>query len=298
MSASAPVQYSQIGAGRPAPRRVWLPWRATALATCFAAVLFGVQAKAQLTASDPARGGENADFVQKLNSQIPLDLEFRDSSGMTVRLGDLFGSKPVILVPVYYNCPSMCTLALNGTMDVLNAIPFSAGEDFTVVTFSFDHKETHILADQKKQAYLEQYSRPKAAEGWRFLVGDEASIKALTEAIGFSFQYVPALDEFAHRSGLVLATRDGVISRYFPGVVYEPRDVRFGLIEASEGRIGSAVEKLFLLCYHYDPAVGSYGLVISRVINFSCILTVLVLGAVLFAFFRKERVSRILPANA
>lgn len=231
-------------------------------------------------------------FEQRLDNQVPLDLPFRDARGQSVVLGDYFGDQPVVLCLVYYECPMLCTLVLNGLVDCLNELPFEIGEEFQVVTLSFDHEETHVLAAAKKAAYLDLYECGDATDGWHFLVGEEEPVRQLADAVGFSFKYIPEQDEYSHRSGIVLLTPGGRVSRYFPGVLYEPQNVKFGLIEASENKIGSVVDKLFLLCYHYDPTVGTYGLLIHRVINLACTATVIALGAVVAVFVMKERKSK------
>lgn len=235
---------------------------------------------------------EEMTFQQKLNAQVPLDLTFRDETGRRVRLNDYFGEKPVLLSLVYYECPMLCTLILNGMVDALNRIPFNIGNDFNVVTVSFDHEETHVLAAAKKRAYLEQYQKEGGEQGWHFLVSEKEPISRLAEAVGFQYKYDPATDEYSHRSGIILLTPDGKVSRYFPGAQYEPTDIRLGLVEASQHKIGSFVDKLFLLCYHYDPTVGKYGIVITRIINIGCGITILVLGLALFVMLRRERAVR------
>ena len=228
-------------------------------------------------------------FEQNLNAQVPLDLTFRNDEGAVVKLGDYFGDKPVVLSLVYYECPMLCTLVLNGLTECMNELPFDAGQEFTSLTISFDHEETHVLAAKKKAGYLEQYKRPGAADGWDFLVGDEAAIKKLTETVGFGFEFVPDTGEYAHKSGIIVLTPGGVVSRYFPGIEYDARDVRLGLVDASASKIGSVVDRLFLLCYHYDPAIGKYGLLINRVVNTACMITLICLLAGLWILFKREK---------
>ena len=197
---------------------------------------------------------------QKLNEQVPLGLVFHDEAGRDAPLSSFFQSnKPVILVPVYYRCPMLCTQILAGVESSLKAISLNPGRDFEVVSFSFDPKDTPETATSKKQLYLQRYGRPGTANGWHFLTGDAANIKALTDSVGFHFKYDPKTDQFAHASGIMVLTPDGHISKYFYGVDYAPRDLRLGLVEASQDKIGNPVDRILLFCYHYDPATGKYG---------------------------------------
>lgn len=233
---------------------------------------------------------EAVQFEQKLNAQIPLDLSFRDSTGSTLVLRDLFErGKPVILTIVYYECPSICNEVLNGLVMTLKEIPYLVDKDYTIVTVSFDHQETHVLAAGKKAAYIESLGRDGAERDWHFLVGEENAIAKLCDAVGFGFQYVAAADEFAHRSGILVATEDGVVSRMLPGMIYEPHTLRLSLADASKGTIGTLVDRIALLCYHYDPAIGRYSLAIMNIVRAGCFLVVAALGILLFAHFRWEK---------
>ena len=238
-------------------------------------------------AQEPAM--EAIPFEQRLDAQVPLDLAFRDAEGRKVTLSQYFGEKPVVLSLVYYECPMLCTLVLNGLVAGLKDVPFTVGRDFEAVTVSFDHEETHVLAAAKKKAYLADYGRPGAADGWHFLVGEKASVDALCDAVGFGFQYDPQTDEYAHRSGIYLLTPEGRVSRVFPGIEYPPLDLRLGLVEASNHRIGTVVDRLALLCYHYDPKEGAYSFFVMNIIRTGCFLTVGALAAALFVFIRRER---------
>lgn len=231
-------------------------------------------------------------FEQRLNALVPLDLTFRDETGARIQLRDLVNDKPVLLALVYYECPMLCTLVLNGMTDAMREVAFTPGREYTALTVSFDHEETHVLAAAKKAAYLEEFGRAGAGEGWHFLVGDEAPIAQLADAVGFGFEYIPETGEYAHKSGIILLTPEGRVSRYFPGVEYDPTGLRLGLVEASENRIGGLVDRLFLLCYHYDPATGKYGLLINRVVNTACTITLFVVLGGLAYFFRQERRPR------
>jgi protein SCO1/2 len=225
---------------------------------------------------------------QKLNDSIPLDRAFRDAHGNRVELGEYFGSKPVILTLVYYSCPMLCTQVLNGLNRSLKEIPMEMGRDFRVVTVSIDPTERPILAEAKQVMYAGMYGRPGAAEGWRFLTGSEREIKQLANAVGFRYAYDPDSKQFAHASVIMILTPEGKISRYLYGIQYPQRDLRLGLVEASNGKIGSPVDQILLFCYHYDPHTGKYGLLISRIIQLSGLLTVLIGAVFLIFLFRGE----------
>lgn len=227
-------------------------------------------------------------FEQRLNAQLPLDLPFVDEAGERVRLGDYFGRKPVVLAFVYYECPMLCTQVLNGLESALRVIDESIGREFDVVTVSFDPSETPVLAAGKKKAYLERYKRPEAEQGWHFLTGDESSIAALTKAAGFSYVYDADTRQFAHASGIVIATPEGKLSRYFFGIDYAPRDVKFALIESSSGKVGALADRLLLYCYHYDPATGNYGFVAMRAVRIGGAVTLAVLFGFMFVSIRRD----------
>jgi protein SCO1 len=231
---------------------------------------------------------------QKLDAHAPLDLVFRDENGRQVPLSTYFHSgKPVLLAPVYYRCPMLCTQILNGVASALKVVSFSPGQEFEVVAFSFDPKDTPELAAAKKQSYLRRYGREGTANGWHFLTGDEANIKPLMDAVGFHYKYDPQTDQYAHASGIMVLTPEGRVSKYFYGVEYSPRDLRLGLVEASQNKIGSAVDQLLLFCYHYDPTTGKYGAVVITLIRTAGSAFVLALAAwVIFAFRRERRSGR------
>ena len=227
-------------------------------------------------------------FEQRLNEQLPLDLPFKDESGRTVKLGDYFGRKPVVLTFVYYECPMLCTQVLNGLESSLRVINETVGKEFDIVTVSFDPKETPVLASGKKKAYLARYQRPAAEQGWHFLTGDQASIDALTKAAGFNYSWDEASHQFAHASGIVVVTPAGKVSRYFFGIDYSPRDVKFALIESSHGKIGTLAERLLLYCYHYDPARGHYGFVAMRAVRIGGGVTLLALAGFVLVSLRSD----------
>jgi protein SCO1 len=243
----------------------------------------------------PADQGQVAQMVnqigidQHLGGQLPLDLPLRDEHGKTVRLGKFFGDKPVVLLLVYYRCPMLCTQVLNGFLKSSQAVKFTIGHEYEVVTVSFDPRETPELAAEKKAAYVRAYRREGAARGWHFLTGSKQSIERLTQAVGFRYRYDPKSEQFAHASGIVVATPDGKLSRYLYGIEYDPRNLRLALVESGEKRIGSPVDAVLLLCFHYDPMTGKYGLVIANVMRLAGSLTVLVLGGFLTVMYRQER---------
>ncbi|HWQ34672.1 MAG TPA: cytochrome c oxidase subunit II [Blastocatellia bacterium] len=218
---------------------------------------------------------------QRLNAQVPLDLVFRDEEGRSVHLGDYFNGKPVVLSLAYYKCPMLCTQVLNGLTGSLKTLAFDIGDQYNVITVSFNPRDSSNLAAAKKEAYLLRYNRPGAERGWHFLTGDETSIKALTDAVGFHYAYDEKLDQYAHASGILLLTPQGRVARYFYGIEYKPLDLRLGLIEAAQNKIGSPVDQLLLFCYHYDPATGKYGPVVMNMLRLGGIITVVVLAALI-----------------
>lgn len=233
----------------------------------------------------------NVGIDQRLDQQVPLDLAFRNEAGETVTLGSLLRGKPVILNLVYYECPMLCTLVLNGLLSAMKALPFDAGQEFDVITVSFDPKDTPALAAKKKATYLAEYRRPGAEHGWHFLTGDAPSIERLAAAVGFRYRYDPERKEFAHAAGLEVMTPKGVIARYFFGVEFSPRDLKFGLMEAAENRIGSPIDQLLLFCYHYDPSTGRYSSAALTGIRAAGLLTLLALGGFIVWAIRRERVG-------
>ncbi len=235
---------------------------------------------------------------QKLNAQIPLDAMFKDEQGRSVALGSYFGSAPVVLSLVYYQCPMLCTQVLNGMVDAFKGLPYTPGREFTVVTVSIDPREKPPLAQEKKDGYLQSYGRPEAAEGWHFLTGDEASIRKLADAVGFHYLYDEKTGQFAHAAGIMVVTPQGRLSHYLYGIEYSPKDLRFALMDASQGRIGSVVDKLVLLCYHYDPSTGKYSLVIANIFRGAGAVTILVLGGCVLYLLRREKRKNVRPAIA
>ena len=228
-------------------------------------------------------------FDQRIGETIPLDTTFRDESGRTVRLGEYFGHRPVVMVFAYYDCPMLCTQVINGLSSALKVLSLEPGTDFEIVTVSFDPHDTPASATAKKNMYLERYKRPGAAAAWHFLSGDQASIDRLTKAAGFRYVWDAPTKQFAHPTGVIVLTPDGRLARYLFGIEYGPRDLRYALVEASDGRVGNTVDALLLYCYHYDPMTGRYGLVVMRLMRIAGAATVVALGAFIFVMFRREK---------
>jgi protein SCO1/2 len=226
---------------------------------------------------------------QKLNEPLPLGLEFVDESGRAVKLGEYFGKRPVVLALVYYECPMLCTQVLNGLVSALGVMNFTVGRDFDVVAVSFDPGETPELARGKKAAYVDRYKRPGSETGWHFLTGSQHSITQLTRAVGFRYAYNAEIDQYAHASGIMVATTDGRLSHYFYGIEYAPRDLRLALIDAADRKIGSPVDQLLLACFHYDPKSGKYSLAIMRFVQGAGILTVAGIGLGILLLRRRDR---------
>ena len=226
---------------------------------------------------------------QRLNDQLPLDAVFKDEHGSEVRLGQFFNGKPVVLSLVYYTCPMLCNQVLNGMLGSFRQMSFNAGEQFEVVTVSFDTKETPQLAAAKKQTYIAGYNRPSGATGWHFLTGDDANIRRLTDAVGFRYTWDEQTGQFAHASGIMVATPEGKLARYFYGIDYPPKDLRLALVEASANKIGTPVDALMLYCYHYDPSTGKYGVVIMNVVRLAGVITIILIAGLLLLLRRIGR---------
>jgi len=232
---------------------------------------------------------ENVGIEQHLDGQVPSDLAFVDDTGRPVKLGDYFGKKPLILNLVYYNCTMLCGEALAGLTGSMKMIKFDVGNQFDVVTVSFNPKETPEIAAAKKADYLKRYGRPGAAAGWHFLTGSADSINALTKAVGFQYQYDAAHNQYAHATAIMVLTPQGRISRYFYGVDFPPKDLRMGLVEASQEKIGNAVDQVLLYCYHYDPATGKYGAVVTNMLKLGGGVTILFLASLIFIMVRLDK---------
>ena len=230
-----------------------------------------------------------AGLEQKLNAQVPLDAVFRDEHGNAQTLGSFFHGKPVILALAYYECPNLCTLVLNGVLQAAHELKFDAGKEYQIVIVSFDARERPALAAAKKQIYIQRYGRAEAADGWHFLTGDKEAIAPLAQSVGYRFAYDESTRQFAHPSTMMVLTPQGKVARYFPGIEYPPRDVRLALIDASHERIGSLADRVFLLCFHYNPATGKYGLLIKRVIQVAGTGTAAALAAFIIWMLGHER---------
>jgi protein SCO1 len=229
---------------------------------------------------------------QKLNEQVPLDLAFTDETGRGVRLGEYFGKRPVILALVYYECPMLCTQILTGIVTTLGVMDFTVGREFDVVAVSINPREGPGLAAQKKKTYVDRYGRPGSETGWHFLTGTEENIAALADAVGFRYEYDEETRQFAHGAGFEVLTPKGVISHYFYGIEFSARDLKFGIMEAAEERIGSPFDQVLLLCFHYDPATGKYGATALTAVRIGGVLTIAAFLSFLFVSLRRERASQ------
>jgi protein SCO1 len=236
-------------------------------------------------------------YDQRLGSQVPMDLPFRDEAGRRVRLGDTFGRRPAILVLAYYHCPMLCDMVLQGVETSLKPLSLAPGKDFDVVVASIDPKETPAMGAKKKREILERYARPGTAAGWHFLTGEQPSIDRLANAVGFKYVYDPQRDQFAHAAGMVILTPQGRVSRYLFGLEYPARDVRLGLIESADGRIGGLVDQILLYCFHYDPVVGRYSAAVLKIVRLAGIASVAGLG-LLVALLRRRGAAQPGPLGA
>ena len=261
--------------------------RNTAAFVIAAMALLVVPARAQQPGPPPIL--REVSIAQRLNEPIPPDIIFRDEDGKAVHLGDYFGKKPIVLSLVYFDCPALCTEVLNGELRTMKAISLDLGKDFDAITVSFEPKDMPALAKAKRDVYAGQYGRPGATGNWHFLTGEQASIDALTQAAGFHYAYDSASRQYAHAAAILVLTPHGRIARYFYGVTYPARDFRLGLVEASEGKIGTPTDHALLYCYQYDPMTGKYGLIVMNVVRAAGLLTMLVLGIFMVVMFRRER---------
>jgi len=282
-------------------------WRRVALVVCVLHAAFcmtGISLSAQQQPGMPGSMGmtggivasnvpprfQEVTFSQRLGERLPLDARFTDEEGRPVTLGDYFGKKPIVLAFVYYQCPMLCPLVMNGISSALKVVPFTAGNEFDVVLISFDARDTPEAANAKKRAHLQHWATPETANGWHFLTGEEAEIRRVTSAAGFTFEWDESSQQFAHVSGLLVATPDGRLSRYFYGVEYSPKDLRLALVDSGQGRLGSVVDELLLYCFHYDPANGRYGAVFMNIMRLGGVLTVgLVAGFIVLMRLRESR---------
>jgi protein SCO1 len=235
---------------------------------------------------------EKVGIDQKLNQPVPLNLTFRDETGNTVPLSSFFGTRPVILTLVYYQCPMLCTQVLNGVVGGLLRVKLETGKDFEIVTVSIDPTETPAMARAKKDMYVRRLGGRTTAQGWHFLTGDQANIAALASAVGYRYAYDSKIKQYAHPSAIMVLTPEGRIAQYFYGIEYAPKDLRLGLVQSSKGQIGTVVDQALLFCYHYDPTTGKYGAAVMNILRLVGILTVLAMGAFIVISVRKDRPSK------
>jgi protein SCO1 len=282
-----------IGSQRKIPREVRRPASRAGLSSLLAAsaallLLMGARpARAETsTASQRPQILRDVGIDQNLNQQIPLDLTFRDETGKTVQLRQYFGSKPVVLSLVYYSCPMLCTMVEDSLLQTLKQISFNVGDQFNVLTISFDPHDTPQMASAKKDVYVGLYGRKEAEQGWHFLTGDQPAITALTKAVGFRYAYDAQSGQYAHATAIMVLTPQGRLARYFYGIQYPPGALRLSLVEASQEKIGSPVDAILLFCCAYNPATGKYGLLVSRLLMIAGGLTVVVLGTMIFMLSR------------
>jgi protein SCO1 len=233
-----------------------------------------------------------ASLTQKMNAQIPLDVTFRDESAKEVRLGEYFGKKPVMINLIQYRCTMLCSEEMKALAESLRELKFNVGDQFDLITVSIDARERPDLAAEYKESYVRQYGRPGAAAGWHFLTGDENAIRRLADSIGYKFTYDAKTDQFIHPDGVIVLTPEGRVARYFFHLIYPPRDLRFALMEAAANRIGSPLDAIALLCFHYDPSTGKYGLAFMKVLRLAGLATLLILGSTVLLMSRRSRAGR------
>jgi protein SCO1 len=257
-----------------------------------AVVLGGAAALVSAQSADEDRRPDllrDIGFDQRIGEPLPLDIPLKDEYGRPVVLRDFFRGRPVVLSLVYYECPMLCTLSLNGLVSALSVLKMEPGADFELVTVSFDERDTADAARRRKQAYIERYKRPGAEGAWHFLTGDREQLAQLTRAVGFRYAWDAETRQFAHASGVVVARADGVISRYLFGIEYAPKDLRLALVESGAGRLGTPVDSLLLACYRYDPTHGRYGVYAMGILRIAGLATVVALGGFVAVMLRRER---------
>lgn len=265
------------------------------VALCLLAFTYPGNVLSQVVTEKP-RELQNVDISERLGEKIPLDVVFISDEGDTVRLEKYFNQgKPVILVPGYYTCPMLCNLVMNGISDALIEIDWLAGEEFQIVSFSIDPTETDLIASAKKKNYMSRIGKPGTEKGWSLLVGDASQSKALADAIGFGYYWDDNTEQYAHAAVIVILTEDGTISRYLYGIQYPVMDLRLALIEASEGKIGSTLDKILLFCYHYDPDAGSYVVFAGNLMRVGGVVTLIAMVTLVGLLWRRERRRRIRP---
>lgn len=279
----------------PAPAQVGDDARSNAMNSPGAGSIFSIQSTPPIL--------KQVGITQRMGEQVPLDLVFRDENGREVKLAEYFntnkanGDKPVILVLAYFQCPRLCGQVLQGLLKGMeNMEGLDISRDFTVLTVSFDARETPDLAMAKKGTYTRAYKRGGAEAGWHFLTGKQAPIDLLAESVGFKFNYDPVGNQFAHASGIMVLTPEGKVSRYLLGIDYSPRDLRLALVEASNKKISSPVDMALLYCFHYDPVAGKYNLAVMRLMRTAGVLTIFGLFALIFVLRRRPPASVQSPA--
>jgi protein SCO1 len=264
-------------------------WYFVLLRFGFLVLTSGMLPDATFSQSQLPAAVRNVGIDQRLNELLPFDIEFRNEEGRLVKIGDFFNEKPVILSLVYHECPMLCSEVLEGLLRSLRVLRFEVGKEFEVLTVSFNPREDSALAKTAKESYIRRYKREGAAEGWHFLTGDQTSIDRLTKAVGFRYRYDAQKNQYAHAGGIMVLTPEGRLSRYFYGIEFAPKDLRLGLVEASQNRIGSVVDQVLLFCYHYDPITGKYGLVILTTMRIIGVVFVLGLATYVIILLRRER---------
>ncbi len=238
------------------------------------------------------KGLETVGLDQRVGESVDLELPFKDHTGAPVQLADYFGERPVLLAPVYYDCPMLCTLTMEGLIQSLRAVSLEPGDDFTVLAVSFDPRETTEQAAARRATTLDRYGRDAGADGVHFLTGAEPAVAALMKQVGFGYRFDEETGEFAHVSTLVVLTPEGVVSRYFPGIEYPPRDLRLSLIEAADEQIGTVIDKVLLYCFRYDPTTGQYTAATMNLVRGGGILTILLMGAFVILNLLREKSRR------
>ena len=268
---------------------VSVAWSNVATAQMTGAPTAGYKREPGMASSAVPTALRDIGFDQHLDQPIPLDVPFRDESGRTVRIGDYFGHRPVVLLFAYYDCPMLCTQVINGLSTALNVLSLAPGKDFEIVTVSFNPRDTPDTAQAKKSVYIEHYKQAGAAAAWHFLSGDQRSIDRLTKVAGFRYAWDAETEQYAHPTGVIVLTPDGRLARYLFGIEYSPRNLRYAIVEASAGKVGNPVDQLLLYCYHYDPMTGRYGLVVMRTIRVAAAGTLFALGGFILVMVRKDK---------
>jgi len=270
-----------------------LKTRFRCLSAAVLAVLWGTTAAVAQKVTEPTGDLAKIDIVEHLGSSVPLDLHFTDETGKEITLRQYFGKgRPVLLMLGYYECPMLCNMVFNGVADGVKGLQWTPGTQFTMLTVSINPKESSQLAFAKKQNYTKYMGRPESAGGWSFLVGEASQSKALADAIGFNYVYDSTTGQYGHAACAYVLTEDGTISRYLYGIEFPSRDLKFALLEASQGKIGSTVDRLLLYCYHYDPASKGYVLFAQNLMKLGGGLTLLAVSILVTGLFIRERRSR------